>query len=73
MAEITVRSQLNAIVWKIEAAVGAAVGADDTLIILESMKMEIPVVAPRGGTLKSILVAEGAQVVEGQPLVILQF
>jgi acetyl-CoA carboxylase biotin carboxyl carrier protein len=73
MAEITVRSELNAIVWKIEVAVGMAVRADDNLIILESMKMEIPVTAPRAATVKTILVEEKQQVAEGQPLVILQF
>ena len=73
MAEVTVRSELNAIVWKIEVAAGSAVSADDNLIILESMKMEIPVTAPRAGLVKSIAVAEGQQVVEGQPLAVLQF
>jgi biotin carboxyl carrier protein len=73
MAEIRVKSELNAIVWKIEAAAGATVSAGDTLIILESMKMEIPVAAPRSGTLRTILVTEGQQVAEGQPLVVLQF
>jgi acetyl-CoA carboxylase biotin carboxyl carrier protein len=72
MADITVRSELNAIVWKIEAAVGAAVQADDNLIILESMKMEIPVAAPRAGVVKAILVAEKQQVAEGEPLAVLQ-
>ena len=73
MAEIKVASELNAIVWKIEVAQGATVRDGDILIILESMKMEIPVVAPRSGTVKSILVAESQQVVEGQTLTILQF
>jgi biotin carboxyl carrier protein len=73
MAEIRVASELNAIVWKIEAAAGAAVKAGDTLIILEAMKMEIPVAAPRAGTVQTILVTEGEQVAEGQPLAILQF
>jgi acetyl-CoA carboxylase biotin carboxyl carrier protein len=73
MAEVTVRSELNAIVWKIEVAAGSAVAADDNLIILESMKMEIPVIAPRAGVVKSIAVAEGQQVAEGQPLAVLQF
>ena len=53
MAEIKVRSELNAIVWKIEVAAGAAVTEGDTLIILEAMKMEIPVAAPRAGTVKT--------------------
>ena len=73
MAEIKVVSELNAIVWKIEVAEGAAVRDGDILIILESMKMEIPVTAPRPGTVKSILVAETQQVAEGQALAILQF
>jgi acetyl-CoA carboxylase biotin carboxyl carrier protein len=73
MVEIKVKSELNAIVWKIEAVLGAAVNAGDTLIILESMKMEIPVASPRAGTVQAILVNEGQQVAEGQPLAILQF
>ena len=73
MAEITVRSELNAIVWKIELAAGAAVSAGDTLIVLEAMKMEIPVAAPRAGTVKAVLVEERQQVAEGQTLVVLQF
>lgn len=73
MAEIKVPSELNAIVWKIEVAAGQTVGEGDTLIVLEAMKMEIPVAAPRGGTVRTLLVAEKEQVAEGQPLVILQF
>ena len=73
MAELTVRSDLNAVVWKIEAAAGATVIAGDTLIILEAMKMEIPVAAPRAGAVKSVLVKEKQQIAEGQTLVILQF
>ena len=73
MAEIRVKSELNAIVWKIEASAGASVNEGDTLIILEAMKMEIPVPAPRAGTVQTILVNEGQQVAEGQPLAILQF
>ena len=73
MAEIRVKSELNAIVWKIEAAAGASVRAGDTLIILEAMKMEIPVPAPRAGTVQTVLVNQGQQVAEGQSLAILQF
>ncbi|TMJ01049.1 MAG: acetyl-CoA carboxylase biotin carboxyl carrier protein subunit [Alphaproteobacteria bacterium] len=73
MGEVTVRSELNAIVWKIETVAGAAVSADDTLIVLEAMKMEIPVAAPRAGVVKTLLVEEKQQVSEGQPLAILQF
>ena len=73
MPEVKVASELNAVVWKIEAAAGAAVNAGDTLIILEAMKMEIPVTAPRAGTVKTVLVEEKQQVAEGQTLAILQF
>lgn len=71
MAELKVLSDLNAKVWQIEVAVGDAVAADATLIILESMKTEIPVDAPRAGTVKAILVAEGDPVTEGQTVAIL--
>ena len=72
MAELTVRSELNAIVWKIEAAAGTTVTEGDNLMILESMKMEIPVTAPRTGKVKAIAVAEGEQVAEGQALAVLE-
>ena len=67
------RSELNAIVWQIEVAAGASVNAGDTLIILEVMKMEIPVAAPQAGTVKALLVQQQQQVTEGQALAILQF
>jgi biotin carboxyl carrier protein len=73
MGEITVRSELNAIVWKIETAAGTTISAGDTLIVLEAMKMEIPVAAPRSGTVKTVLVEEKQQVAEGQPVAVLQF
>ena len=73
MAESTVRSELNAIVWKIHVAAGARVNAGETLIVLEAMKMEIPVATLRAGTVKRLLVEEKQQVAEGQALVILEF
>jgi biotin carboxyl carrier protein len=73
MVEIKVTSDLNAIVWKIEVTAGAVVNAGDTLMILEAMKMEIPVASPRAGNVQSLLVKEGQQVAEGQPLVVLLF
>ena len=57
--------------WKIETPVGSKVAADDTLVIIESMKMEIPVAAPRAGTVAEIRVAEGDLVAEGQVVVVL--
>ncbi|WP_206929511.1 biotin/lipoyl-binding carrier protein [Roseococcus thiosulfatophilus] len=66
MAEITVVAELTSAVWKIEAGPGTSVSAGDTIVILESMKMEIPVLAPSDGTVTAILVAEGDQITEGQ-------
>ena len=71
MAETAVLSELNARVWKIEVAVGDTVEEGDVLMILESMKTEIPVEAPRGGTVKAILVKEEEPVTEDQTLVTL--
>ncbi len=71
LAELKVLSDLNAKVWKIEVAVGDTVDAEATLIILESMKTEIPIDAPKGGTVKVILVGEGDAVEEGQAVAIL--
>jgi biotin carboxyl carrier protein len=68
MPEIKVTSELNGMVQKLEMAPGAKVSAGDTLIVLNCMKMEIPVLAPKSGTLKAILVEEGAVVAEGQAL-----
>jgi acetyl-CoA carboxylase biotin carboxyl carrier protein len=72
MAELKVASEINGMVWKVEVAPGDAVEAGATLIILESMKMEIPVAAPRAGRVKSILVAERDEVGEGQVLLVLE-
>ena len=71
MAELRVCSELNAMVWKIEVAAGQRVAAGDTLIVLEAMKMEIPVTAPRDGTVAAILVAEKQMVAEGEALAVL--
>ena len=72
MAEIAVRSDMTAKVWKIEVAVGDRVAEGDTLVVLEAMKQELPIDAPTGGTVKAILVAEGAGVEEDQALVVLE-
>ena len=63
MAEI--RAEMVANVWKVVAAQGDRVDDGDTLVILESMKMEIPVLAEEAGTITSIHVAEGDVVQEG--------
>ena len=61
-----VKSEIAGSVWKIIAETGADMAADDIIIVLESMKMEIPVVAPKAGKLKDLHVAEGDMVSEGQ-------
>ena len=58
-------------VWKIEAQPGAQLAADDTILVLESMKMEIPVVAPRAGRLAELCVKEGDMLKEGDVVAVL--
>lgn len=61
-----VKAELVGNLWKIVVEVGQTVDEDDTLMILESMKMEIPITSPIAGTVTQILVAEGEVVQEGQ-------
>ena len=70
MTTQTIRSEITGTVWKIVAAEGAALQADDTIMILESMKMEIPVIAPEDGRVLKLLIAEGAAVREGQEVAV---
>jgi acetyl-CoA carboxylase biotin carboxyl carrier protein len=71
MPAITLNADVAGTVWKIEVAVGDEVTADQELLILESMKMEIPATAPRGGVVREILVAQGEAIAEGQGLLVL--
>ena len=64
-----IEAHITGTVWKIEVAVGDTVEEGDTVAILESMKMEMPVEAEDEGTVKEILVEEGQSVSEGDPLV----
>ena len=66
MSVIDIESEIAGKVWKIEAEVGEALDEEDAIIILESMKMEIPVDAPEDGKVTEILVKEGDPVEEGQ-------
>lgn len=66
-----VLSEVSGSVWKVEVTVGQTVAEGDTLLIVESMKMEIPVSAPKAGTVSEIRTAEGESVTDGQLLVIL--
>jgi acetyl-CoA carboxylase biotin carboxyl carrier protein len=65
MALVDVKTEITGNVWKIVAKVGDALEEDAPILILESMKMEIPVSAPEAGMLREILVAEGDVVSEG--------
>lgn len=66
MAQVEVKSEITGKVWKIETKVGDKLEEDDPILILESMKMEIPIMAPADGTLVEILVAEEDAIEEGQ-------
>jgi acetyl-CoA carboxylase biotin carboxyl carrier protein len=66
MATIDVLSEVTGTVWKIVAAVGQSLDEDDEVILIESMKMEIPVSMPEDGTVTEILVSESQAVTEGQ-------
>lgn len=66
-----IQSNVTGTVWKIMVAVGDAVVADQELLILESMKMEIPASAAGAGRVHEILVAEGEAVLEGQDLIVI--
>jgi len=67
-----IEAHITGTVWKIEVAVGDAVAEGDTVAILESMKMEMPVEAEDEGTVKEIPVAEGQAVSEGDTLIVLE-
>lgn len=66
-----VTAEIAANVWKVRVEVGQAVAEGDELIILESMKMEIPVEAPSAGTVAELRVAEKDQVQEGDVLAVI--
>jgi acetyl-CoA carboxylase biotin carboxyl carrier protein len=66
MATFEIRCEVAGKVARIEAQPGAQVAAEDTLLLIECMKMEIPVPAPAAGVLEALHVAEGDAVEEGQ-------
>jgi acetyl-CoA carboxylase biotin carboxyl carrier protein len=67
-----IEAHITGTVWKIEVAVGDSVDEGDTVVILESMKMEMPVEAEDAGTVTEISVEEGQAVSEGDTLVVLE-
>ena len=72
MARIEIESDVTGTVWKIEVKEGVSVSEGDTLIILESMKMEIPVLASDDGKVVEVMVEEEEPVSEGQIVVMLE-
>jgi acetyl-CoA carboxylase biotin carboxyl carrier protein len=69
---VRIEAHISGVVWKIECAVGDEVGAGEIVVVLESMKMEMPVEAEEPGRVTEILCTEGEKVNEGDPLIILE-
>lgn len=67
-----IKSEISGSVWKIEVDVGDQVAEDDILVILESMKMEIPLMSTADGIVKEIKVEEGDTVTEGTVVVVVE-
>lgn len=72
MASETVKAEITGNVWKIVTQPGQQLAEEETIMIMESMKMEIPVFAPVKGVLKELLVKEGQEVSEGQGLAVIE-
>ena len=72
MARIEIKSEITGTVWKVHCKPGDPVESGDTLIVVESMKMEIPVITEDAGTVKEIRVREKDPVAEGQVVAVLE-
>ena len=72
MARIEIKSEITGTVWKVKSKPGDRVESGDTLIVIESMKMEIPVLTEDPGTVKEILVQPKDPVAEGQVVAVLE-
>jgi acetyl-CoA carboxylase biotin carboxyl carrier protein len=70
MAINRIESLVTGTVWKLERQTGDVLAEGETILIIESMKMEIPIDAPADGILRELLVAEGESVSEGQVLAV---
>lgn len=73
MTQLTVESDVQGNVWKVLVAVGEPVSAGDVLMILESMKMEIPLEAPVAGVIAMLRVAPAQAVAEGEVVAIIEY
>jgi acetyl-CoA carboxylase biotin carboxyl carrier protein len=69
---VEVKAEVLGSIWRIVAEVGQPVEEDETIMVLESMKMEIPVTSPISGTVTAILAAKGEVVQEGQTVAIVE-
>jgi acetyl-CoA carboxylase biotin carboxyl carrier protein len=69
---VEIEAHISGVVWKIECAIGDQIKAGDTVAVLESMKMVMPVEADEPGRVTAILCAEGEKVNEGDALIILE-
>ena len=67
-----VEAHITGTVWKVECEVGQQIGDGDTVVVIESMKMEMPVESEEEGTVKEIRCQEGQSVTEGEVLVVLE-
>ncbi len=67
-----VEAHITGTVWQVECKVGDTVAEGDTVVIIESMKMEMPVEAEDGGTVKEVLCEKGQAVSEGDALIVLE-
>jgi acetyl-CoA carboxylase biotin carboxyl carrier protein len=72
MARIEIKSEITGTVWKVQAKAGDKVESGDALVIVESMKMEIPVITEDPGVVKEILVKDKDPVSEGQVVAVLE-
>jgi acetyl-CoA carboxylase biotin carboxyl carrier protein len=71
MAKFEAKAEVSGSVWKVEVAQGQRVAKGDVLVIIESMKMEIPVIAEASGVVAAITVAESEAIDEGRTVAIL--
>ncbi len=72
MSEYSVTTDISGRICALAAGPGDRVAADDPVVMVESMKVEVPIVAPMAGTVARLLVAEGDMVEEGQELAVLE-
>lgn len=72
MPSVEILSIITGTVWKVEAPPGTKIAAGDAIVIVESMKMEVPIMSDDAGTVVEVRVAEGEPVAEGQLVAIVE-